>query len=128
LYQDHGLFEMSAGVEHEKIDLVIKSVLKEFERLKTEKVSASDLKKAKEHLLGNLFMSLEGSDEIGSFYAGQEIMGLKLSTPEELAKRISKVTSEDVMAVARQIIKNNRLNLAVIGPFKKRSFLDILRV
>ncbi len=128
LYLDHGLFEMSSGVEHEKIDVVLKAALTEFERLKTEKVGAAELKRAKEHLIGNFFMSLEGSDEIGSFYSSQETMGLKLRTPQEVAKTVNKVTAEDIISVAKQIIRSDRLNLAVIGPFKKRSFLDILRV
>lgn len=128
LYLDHGLFEMSAGVEHEKIDMVLKASLKEFGRLKEERIGVAELKRAKEHLIGNLFMSLEGSDEIGAFYAAQEILGLPLTTPQELAKRINAVTADEIRSVMRQIVKNDRLNLAVIGPFKKRSFLDILKV
>ncbi len=127
LYLDHGLFAMAAGVEHEKIDMVLKATLKEFDRLKEEKVGIQELKRAKEHLIGNLFMSLEGSDELGSFYAAQEIFGLKLSTPQEFAKKIDRVTIDQIQSVLRQIVKRNRLNLAVIGPFKKRSFLDILK-
>lgn len=128
LYLDHGLFEMAAGIEHEKMDMVLKAVLKEFERLRDEKIGPSELKRAKEHLLGNLFMSLEGSDEIGAFYASQEILGLKLMTPQEVAAKINGVTADEVMAASRRVIKNERLNLAVIGPFKKKSFLDILKV
>ncbi len=125
---DHGLFEMAAGVEHEKIDLVVKAALKEFSRAGNEKIGAQELARAKEHLIGNLFMSLEGSDEIGSFYAAQEIFRLGLSTPQEVAKKINAVTADEIRSAVRQIVRNDRLNLAVIGPFKKRSFLDILRV
>jgi len=128
LYVDHGLLEMSAGVEHEKIDMVLKAALKEFDRIAKEPVGVQELKRAKEHLIGNLFMALEGSDELASFYAAQEIFGLKLSTPQEVAKSINAVTADQIRSVMGQIIRNDRLNLAVIGPFKKRSFLDILKV
>ncbi len=128
LYTDHGLFMMSAGAEHSKLELVLTTALKEFSKMKEEKVSAADLKKAKEHLLGGLFLSLETSDELANYYALEEVMGMKLSSPEELARKIQAVTADEVRQVARAFFKNDRLNLSIIGPFRKKSFLDILRV
>ncbi len=129
LYTDHGLIAMSAGLDHTKIEPAIKVTLGEFARLKKEKVSERDLKKAKEHFIGDLFLSLEGTDDIAGFYAGQELLGLgTLKTPEEAAKRINAVTAAEIQAVAKQVFTRRGLNLAVIGPFKKRSFLDILKV
>ena len=128
LYSDHGLFTMSAGVDHTKIDAVIKAGLEEFKNLRDELVSEKELKKVKEHLIGNLFLSLETSDELGGFYTSQELMGLKLTSPEEIAKKVNAITPTDVRNVVRAIVKSGRLNLAIIGPFKKRSFRDILKV
>ncbi len=128
LYSDHGLFTMAAGVDHAKIEAVIKAGLKEFGRLREELVSEEDLKKAKEHFIGNLYLSLETSDELAYFYGGQEVMGLKLASPQEIARKVSKITASDVRNVMRAIVKNNRLSMALIGPFKKKSFLDIVKV
>ncbi len=128
LLSDHGNFFMGAGAEHSKLESVIKAALLEFSRMKRDKVSVQDLKKAKEHLLGNLFLSLETSDELANFYSIEEVMGIKLSSPEALAKKIRAVTAEEVRSVARTFVKNDRLNLAVIGPFRNKSFLDILKV
>jgi predicted Zn-dependent peptidase len=129
LYTDHGLIAMSAGLDHAKIEAAIRAALGEFTRLKNEKVSDKDLKKAKEHFIGDLFLSLEGSDEIAGFYAGQELLGAAgLKTPEEVAKKINAVTAAEIQAVAKDVFKDKNLNLAVIGPFKKRSFRGLLRV
>ena len=128
LYSDHGLFMMSAGVDHAKIEKVIKAGLDEFTRLRDELVSEKELKKAKEHLIGNLYLSLETSDELAYFYGGQEVMGLKLTSPQKIAKQVGKITANDIRKVMRQVIKKDRLNLTIIGPFKKKSFLDIVKV
>jgi predicted Zn-dependent peptidase len=128
LYPDHGLFMMSAGVDHAKIEKVIKAGLDEFTRLRDELVSEKELKKAKEHLIGNLYLSLETSDELAYFYGGQEVMGLKLTSPQKIAKQVGKITANDIRKVMRQVIKKDRLNLTIIGPFKKKSFLDIVKV
>lgn len=128
LYSDHGLFTMSAGVDHAKIEAVIEAGLDEFARLRDELVSEKELKKAKEHLIGGLFLSLETSDQVGYFYTGQELMGLRMTSPQDMGRKIAKVTAEDIRRTMRAIVKNDRLNLALIGPFKKKSFLDIVKV
>ncbi len=128
MLSDHGMLTVSAGIDHKKIDIVIGAIVDEFKRMKKEKVGAKELEKAKEHLIGNLFMSIETTDALGYFYGLQEIMDEKLVSPNEMAKKIKAVTADDIIKVAKDVIKNNNLNLALVGPFKNRSFLDILKV
>ncbi len=127
-YSDHGLITMAAGVDHKKIEMVIKVSLQEFNRFKTEKVSEAELQRAKDHLVGRLFLSIETSDEIGYFYGGQEVMGLGLDTPQIVAQKIREVSASDIRKVANDLFKNEGLNLALIGPFKDKSFGDILKL
>lgn len=128
LYSDHGLAEMVAGVNHKKIEDVIKASLEEFARFRDELVPEPELARAKEHILGNFFLSLETTDEVAFYYGSDEIMGLPIITPEEVAEKIRRVTAEDIRAVARDLFRNEGLNLAVIGPFRDKSFGDILKV
>ncbi len=128
LYSDHGLIEMWAGVDHKKFKDVIKASLTEFARLRDEKVSAAELERAKEHLVGTLFLSLETSDELAFYYGLQEIQNFPILTPDALAEKIKAVRAEEIQAVARDLFRNESLNLAVIGPFKDKSFGDILRI
>ena len=127
-YTDHGLIAMSAGVHHEKTRAVITAGLKEFAKLKNELVSSAELTRAKDHLIGNFFLSLETSDQIGYFYGGQEVMNMKLRNPKQVASEIKAVTAEDIRSVARQLFKDKTLNFSAIGPFDKASFGDILRL
>ncbi|MBI4034194.1 MAG: insulinase family protein [Candidatus Brennerbacteria bacterium] len=128
LYSDHGLVLASAGVDHKKIEIVIKAALEEFARFRTEEVGKEELERAKEHLIGHLFLSLETSDELAFYYALQEVQKLPLMTPEELAAKIKAVTAGEIRAVASDLFKNEGLNLAIIGPFKEKSFSAILKV
>lgn len=127
-YSDHGLVVMSAGVDHKKLEDVIKIGLQEFNKFKEKKVSEEELQRAKDHLTGTTILSIETSDSLGYYYGGQEIMGLGLETPEELLKNIQAVTSEEIQLVAQNLFSNNHLNLALIGPFKDKSFRDIIRL
>jgi len=132
LYTDHGFLSASAGVDHRKIEKVISAIIGEFERLTKEKVTPVELERAKEHITGNLMISLETSDELASFCGCQEILKKEISSPEELAEKIRKVTAEEIKETAEYIFQNKKLNLAIIGPFKEKgqkeklaSLLDI---
>jgi predicted Zn-dependent peptidase len=127
-YTDHGFFQVSAGVDNKRIGEVIKAVLAECNKLRKEKVSEEELSKVKECLIGNMKLSLESSDDIANFYGGQELLKRELKNAEEKAREIRKVTVNQIQTLANEIFKNNRLNLALIGPFKnKMEFLKILK-
>lgn len=127
-YTDHGFFEISAGVDNKRIFEVIEAVLEECRKLVREKVSKEELEKVKECLIGNMKLSLEASDDIANFYGGQELLKKEIKSAEEKAAELRKVTSEQIQDLAKEIFKNERLNLALIGPFKdKAEFQKILK-
>lgn len=72
---------------------------------------------------------LESSDALSSFYASQELLEKKILTPEEIYAKINKVSTDDILRVARDIFQPDKLNLALIGPFKdKKPFQKILKL
>lgn len=119
LLSNHGYLAVSAGVDHLKLELVIKAILEEFSKLKEKNVPSAELKRAKDHLIGKLFLGLEGSDEWAGFYGGQEILERNLKTPEEVVEEIQEVNAGEIRAVAKDIFENPKLNLALIGPAEK---------
>jgi len=128
LYTDHGYIAMSAGINNKKLYEVLRASLKEFALLKTELVSSKELKRAKEHLVGNIFLGLETSERIGYYYGIQEIMNRKPITPHELEKKIRAVTAKDIRDVARALFKNEKLNFSAVGPIKDRSLKKHLTI
>jgi predicted Zn-dependent peptidase len=126
---DHGVFQASAGVDNKRVEEVIKAMLAEFKKLKNTLVSEEELKKVKDYLIGNMYLELESSDELASFYGMQEAIKREEVSPQEIAKRIRAVTPAQIKKVANRILTNDRLNLALIGPFKdKKHFSKILKL
>ncbi len=127
-YTDHGFFQVSAGVDNKRIVEVIDAVLVECNKLKSELVSDEELNKVKECLIGNMKLSLESSDDIANFYGGQELLKKEMKNAEEKAKELRKVTAKEIQKLAREIFQDQKLNLALIGPFKdKAEFTKILK-
>ena len=126
---DRGLLGIAAGVEHGKMELVVNAILEECRRLAHDLVPEKEFQRSKDHTIGSIILSLETSDELASFYGGQEILTKKIVSPGELIKRVNKVTREEVRAVARTIFKNEKLNFAIIGPQKKKDvFKKIVKI
>jgi predicted Zn-dependent peptidase len=116
---DHGTLSVSVGVDHEKMDIVIAAILEECARLRDEIIPQKEFQRTKDHIIGNLILGLETSDELASYYGGQEILSKEMITPKQLIKKIQAVTPEEVRDVARAIMHDRGLNFAVIGPYKK---------
>jgi len=121
---DHGSFQISAGVNNTRIVEVLKEILSECNRMKEEKVSEKELKKIKSLIIGNMKMSLESTDSVANFYGGQELLKKDIKTLNDKIKEIRKVTAEDIQKMAKLIFKNNKLNLAIIGPYKNKKALQ----
>lgn len=127
-YTDHGFFQISAGVDNKRIYEVVQAVLNEMNALKYETIGEEELEKVKEYLIGNMKLTLESSDDIANFYGGQELLKRELKNAEDKAKEIRKVTASEIKKLANDIFKDQKLNFALIGPFKdNKKFLKILK-
>ena len=117
-HTDSGYLATFVGVDNRKIEEVIALILKEYKALKNKKVGKTELQKAKDYLKGTLSLSLESSDAQTLFYGMQELMSGKILTPKEKCARIDQVSTDDIIKVARDIFRPEKLNLALIGPLK----------
>ncbi|MDO8743056.1 MAG: pitrilysin family protein [Candidatus Azambacteria bacterium] len=126
---DTGYLATSAGIDNRRAEEIIKAILDEYRKIKTVKVSEEELNKAKEHMEGSLTLSIETSDELASFYCFQEILKKEILKPEELIKKIQAVTADEVLEAAKDIFRPEKLNLAIVGPFKDREpFVNLLKI
>jgi len=125
---DTGSLVTFAGVDDKKIEKVIETILKEYRKLCKFKVPEKELKKAKDYIKGKTVLGLESSDAQASFYGSQELLKKEILTVEEIFKRIDKVKAADIMRVSKDIFKDDKLNLAIIGPFEgKEQFKKLLK-
>ncbi len=125
---DTGYLMTQAGVDNKNAEKAVSVILREYRKLAKTEISSKELKKAKEYMKGKMALLLESSDALASFYGSQEILEKRILTPEEVYKKIDKVSSEDVIEASREIFKPAKLNLALLGPFKdKNKFINILK-
>jgi len=117
---DSGSLVTFAGVDKRKLNKVIEAILKEYKKLTKIKVSEKELKKAKEYIKGKAILAMESSDSQASFYGMQELLKNDIVSLDNTFKKIDKVTTNDIMMMAKDIFKNEKLNMALIGPVKNK--------
>lgn len=130
LYEDYGYAYIGAGLNHGKAEDVVKAICEECVLIRDKGVSVEELERAKNHIAGNFLINLETSNEIGYFYALRELSGQAKDepSPEAWVERLRAVSAEDVANVAREVIRNEGMSFAALGPFKNESFGDIVSV
>lgn len=115
-YPDTGYFAVQAGVEHGKLELTVDTILAELNKIQSKKVSAAELKKAREYMKGTMTLAMETSDAIAGQAATSLVTLGRIRTLEEKIKAIDAVTANDIQRVAKDLFKTEHVNLAIIGP------------
>lgn len=128
-YTDTGYLMTQAGVANQRVEEAIETILLEYKKIRDEKISAAEIRKAKDCLKGSTRLYLETSDRLAGWVGEQEILQNKILTPAQILAKIEAVTVNDLQRVARDIFQLAKLNLALIGPFKeKEQFEKLLKI
>ncbi len=123
---DAGSLAATANLDSLRLDEGIRVILGEFKKIRDYKVSAAELRKAKDNYIGKSSIMLESSHAKGMFYGEQELLEKRILEPGEIYKKIEKVTVDQVQEAAKDIFKPEKLNLAVIGPYDDKSRFEKL--
>jgi zinc protease len=116
--KEPGLFILSAGLEAPDIDSALAGMLEETFRMRFERVTAQELKKAKTQIQSDFIyqqQTVQGqARELGSYEA---IVG-DLGFGEQYLARVRSVGAEDVLRVARTYFHPDNLTLGTLVPRK----------
>ena len=119
-YSNRGFLITYAGVDHRNVEKTIRSALDEYKKICAISVPDAELKRVKDYIRGTTLIGLEQSNAVASFIGGEEMLTGKPLTPDEIFAMIEVVTADDIRATASELIRPERLNLAMIGPVKDK--------
>jgi predicted Zn-dependent peptidase len=116
-YTDAGSLYSQAGVDISRIDEALTTIAGELKKIAAERVPDDELEKARSFAKGRFVLQLENPQGLIMFGLRKEVLERRAPDPEEVLDGISAVTADDVQRVAQDILRDDRLRLAVIGPF-----------
>ncbi len=117
-YDDIGAFEIRAGLDVERLEEAMQAIFDEVKKITQNGVTEEELRHAKDRFDGAMKLGLENSSKRAEFVGRQELYFGEVKTPEERFEEYEKVTAEDILRVAGEILDTTRLSIAAIGPFK----------
>ncbi len=115
-YTDRSLIFVHAGLNLEKLSLVLKELIEEIKKLKKEGLTESELDTAKATLKSSLFMELEESLGLARFLGAQYLLEKKIKTPAEIMKKINSIKKEDLHRELKNLFTFKQAKLALIVP------------
>jgi len=129
-FLDSGSFAIYAGVDPQKIETAVAAILEELSQLK-QGITAGELTRAKELSKGRMHLRFEDSQNVALWYGSQEILLQQILDIEDVISIVDSITIDELKEVAKEILTNSGLNLAVIGPVKeeesyRKSLIDIV--
>jgi predicted Zn-dependent peptidase len=122
-YQDTGMFVASAGVDNARLPQAVAAIMTELRLIRNELVSEEELERAKQFLLGKMLLSLEDSEQVAEFYGMQSLLEGGIELTDAIEQRILSVTREEIQQVAQELLTEDALRLAVIGPHTDKEAL-----
>jgi predicted Zn-dependent peptidase len=116
-YTDAGSLYSQAGVDIKRIDDAVTTIAGELRKIAAEPVPADELEKARSFSKGRFVLELESPQGLTLFGLRREVLEGRAPDLEEVLAALDAVTAEDVQRVAADLIRDEALRLAVIGPF-----------
>ncbi len=125
-YLDGGALVTNAGVDLTRVKEAITGIIEEYRVIRDEGVPEKELAKAKAYLKGKIVLNLEDSGEIAHMLAKYELLHGAALSADDLFKKIDAVSVADIARVAKDIFVEEKMKLALIGPFSDEAEFEAL--
>jgi len=114
-YQDQGLFGIYTALGRETEEKALQLIMDVLQDLHDNGVTESELERARTQATSNVLMGLESTSTRMTSLGRGELLRGKILTPEETIANYNAVTSDDVLAMARQLINFEKLSFSAVG-------------
>ncbi|MDD3679339.1 MAG: pitrilysin family protein [Candidatus Shapirobacteria bacterium] len=118
LFNEVGFFEITAGLNKERLAEAIREIKNQLFLLAEKRVKREELDKAKHFFEGKLFLSLEDSYKKAHFYGKQLLLEPDVKSADQVLKIIKSVDESDILSVAKEIFSPEKIKIALVGSLK----------
>ncbi|HLK37694.1 MAG TPA: pitrilysin family protein [Polyangiaceae bacterium] len=113
-YEDDGVVDVAAGVQHKRAALVTGEILSMFEELAREGPTPEELDKARRRIVWDARAMRDSAEETAAFYAAGRLFD-RPSTSEEHVAELVRVDADQVREAARRLARPESLNVVAVG-------------
>ena len=115
-FGDTGDLVISAGLDTENLTKTLRLILRELRCFAKSPPTAAELRRARDYVLGQIDLGSE-STETQMNWLGEQLLGYgRLFELAEVRRRLREVTPAQIRAVARDFVRPQGMNLALVSP------------
>lgn len=124
---DAGMWVVYGSVELDALYDSISASMHEIERLYRDGVTEEELQQVKEQVKGGMLLSLEDTWSVASRNGSHMLRYGEVIPVERVVAEVEAVTQEDVLEVARRVLRPDSVHLSVIGPYDQGQLEQLIR-
>jgi predicted Zn-dependent peptidase len=113
-YEDDGVIDVAAGVQHKRAALVTREVLAMFAELAVEGPTGEELEKVRRRIAWDTRAMTDSPEEAAAFYAGGALFE-RFVTPAARVAELVRVAADEVREAARAVAHPDRLDVVAVG-------------
>lgn len=114
-YDHNGAFYFYTSTKPETSIEALKTILEEIKKIKAEKVTEEELKRAKDGYLNGFAFEFDSTDKIARRILIYNFYGYPENFNEILKSKIEKISAEDVLNAAKNHLFEDKLAILVVG-------------
>src|SRR5262245_60022025 len=116
-YEDDGVVDVAAGVQHDRATVVIREIFALLRELAEDGPMEQELAKARDRHRWAVDGMLDNPEVTADFYGPSALAGIS-RTPELWREELAAITAADVREAARTIFRPERLSVVAVGLLK----------
>lgn len=113
-YEDDGVVDIAAGVQHDRATVVVREIFALLRELAETGPREDELAKARDRHLWSVEAMLDDADATAGFYGLAALADITRS-PEARHEELARVTVDDVRDAARAMFRPERLSVVAVG-------------
>ncbi|MET0341678.1 MAG: pitrilysin family protein [Polyangiales bacterium] len=118
-YEETGLVEVGASVEHEKVPEALAALLALMTELRDAEVTPAELDKARTRYAWTLRSILDSAEDM-AMYAGTQVLFGREPALLSLLEECEAVTLESLQRVARRVVRPENVHVVCVGKVTKK--------
>jgi len=115
-FEDTGGWAVTAGLATDRVPQAMAAIEREFDRIRTKRPGAAEMKRTKEYLIGNFRLGLE-QVRARLFYFGNCVQTYgRIVPPQKIVDGILAVTADEVLEIANEILQEKNRSVSWVMP------------
>lgn len=126
-FEDDGLLDIAAGVQHERTTKVTSEILDLLRRFADDGPSAEEIEKARRRVIWDAQALLDAPEEVAEYYANALLFDRFLPLEQKVREELA-TSAEQVRGLFQGLVRPERLNVLAVGllPSREESKLEKL--